>query len=140
DLGRRDEAIPLLERAAATPDLPRLQLLDFRERLALSRLRAGDADGARSDYTALLSTARSDSYRAELNYILGVLAPDPGAASARFRQAVQLDPKSRAAQAALDELVSLGDPFSGSMEAGDTRFEQNRYREALAAYSSFISA
>ena len=51
---------------------------------------------------------------------------------------MQLDPTSRAAQAALDELVSLQDPFARSFEAGDTRFDQNRYREALAAYTTFL--
>ncbi len=86
----------------------------------------------------MLASARSTSYRAELNYDLGVLASDAGTAAAHFRSAVQLDPKSRAAQAALDELVALHDPFALSFEAGDTRFEQNRYREALAAYSSFL--
>jgi soluble lytic murein transglycosylase len=129
-----------LERAAASPDLPRLQVIAYREQLALARLRADDPATARADYTSLLSAARSDSYRAELNYILGVLEPDPAAAAGRFRTAVQTDPKGRAAQAALDELVALGDDFALSFEAGETRFEQDRYREALAAYTSFIAS
>ena len=45
---------------------------------------------------SLLSGARSASYRAELNYALGVLAPDPGTASTRFQASVQLDTHSRA--------------------------------------------
>jgi soluble lytic murein transglycosylase len=138
DLGRPIEAVGLLQRAAATPDLARLQTLDLREKLALARVRAGDVEGARADYAALLGSARSTSYRAELNYDLGVLAPDTVTSASYFRSSVQLDPKSRAAQAALDELVALQDPFALSFEAGDTRFEQNRYREALAAYSSFV--
>ncbi len=140
DTGHADDAVALLQRAVATPDLPRPQTIDLREKLALARLRADDANGARGDYASLLSAARSDSYRAELNYILGVIAPDPGAAAARFRAALQLDPKGRPAQAALDELVSLGDPFASSFEAGETRFEQDRYREALAAYSAFVQS
>jgi soluble lytic murein transglycosylase len=138
ELGRAGEAVNLLEQAAATSDVSRLQTLDFREKLALARLRAGDVERARADYESLLGNARSSSYRAELNYYLGVLAPDASAAAARFRSAVQLDPKSRAAQAALDELVALRDPFALSFEAGDTRFEQNRYREALTAYTGFV--
>src|SRR5262249_44694785 len=55
-----------------------------------------------------------------------------------FRAALQLDPKSRGAQAALDELVALHDPAALSFDAGDARFAQNRYREALAAYTSFL--
>jgi soluble lytic murein transglycosylase len=137
-LGRPSEAVPLLAQAAATPNVSRLQALDLREKLALARVRAGDVDGARADYESLLSAARSPSYRAELSYYLGVIAPDPGAAAARFKSAVQLDPKGRAAQSALDALVSLHDPFALSFEAGDTRFEQNRYREALAAYTTFL--
>jgi tetratricopeptide (TPR) repeat protein len=125
DLGRAGEAVPLLERAAANPDVARLQTIDFREKLALMRVRAGDLDGARGEYAALLSAARSASYRAELTYYLGVLAPDPTTAASRFRSAVQLDPKSRAARAALDELVALQDPFALSLESGDPRFEQN---------------
>jgi soluble lytic murein transglycosylase len=138
DLGRPADAVGLLQQAAAAPDVARLQTLDFREKLALARLRAGDTDGARADYAALLASARSTSYRAELNYDLGVLAADAATAAGYFRSSVQLDPKSRAAQAALDELVALHDPFALSFEAGDTRFEQNRYREALAAYTSLL--
>ncbi|HEV7662029.1 MAG TPA: transglycosylase SLT domain-containing protein, partial [Chloroflexota bacterium] len=137
-LGTPAEAIPLLQQAAATPDLPRLQTLDLREQLALARVRAGDVDGARAEYESLLSIARSSSYRAQLNYDLGVLADDAAAAAARYRTAVQLDPRGRPAQAALDELVALQDPFASSFEAADTRFEQNRYREALAAYTSVL--
>jgi len=140
DLGRGGEAITQLQEALATSDLPRLQVIDLRERLALARVRAGDLEGARADYTSLLSAAKSDGYRAELNYVLGVIAPDAATAASQFRTAVQLDPKSRAAQSALDELESMGDSFANSFEAGDTRFEQNRYREALAAYTSFIQA
>ncbi len=136
DLGRASDAVPLLEQAASSAALPRLQTIDFRERLALARLRAGDADGAAADYRALLSSARSDGYRAELEYELGIVTGD----AAHLRAAVQIDPKTRAAQAALDELVSLGDPFARSFEAGETRFEQDRYREALAAYSAFMDA
>lgn len=138
DLGRAAEGIPLLEQAAAQTDAPRLQTLDFRERLALMRLRSGDADGARAEYQSLLSTARTKSYQAQLNYFLGVLTPDATGAAGFFRTALQLDPKSRGAQAALDELVALHDPAALSFEAGDARFAQNRYREALAAYSSVI--
>jgi soluble lytic murein transglycosylase len=138
DLGRAGEAVPLLEQAAATTDVSRLQTLDWREKLALARVRAGDVDAARAEYSSLLSAARSTSYRAELNYYLGVLDADPTAASSHFRSAVQLDPKSRAAQAALDELVALHDPFALSFDAGDTRFEQNRYRESLAAYTAVL--
>jgi soluble lytic murein transglycosylase len=137
-LGRASEAVPLLEQAAATADVSRLQTLDWREKIALARVRAGELDAARADYSALLSAARSTSYRAELSYYVGVLDADPAAAASHFRSAVQLDPKSRAAQAALDELVALHDPFALSFEAGDTRFEQNRYREALAAYAAFL--
>src|SRR5262249_31165017 len=140
DLGRGEEAITQLQQALATSDLPRLQVIDLRERLALARVRAGDLEGARADYTSLLSAAKSDGYRAELNYVLGVIAPDAATAASQFRTAVQLDPKSRAAQSALDELESMRDSFANSFEAGDTRFEQNRYREALAAYTSFIQA
>ena len=138
DLGRPADAVGLLQQAAAVSDVARLQTLDFREKLALARLRAADVDGARADYTALLSSARSSSYQAELNYDLGVLTSEASAAAGYFRSSVQLDPRSRAAQAALDELVALQDPFALSFEAGDTRFEQNRYREALAAYTSFL--
>ena len=138
ELGRPSEGVALAEQAVATPGVSRLQNLDFREKLALARVRAGDVDGARADYQALLSIARSSSYRSQLNYYLGVLAPDPTTAAGLLRSAVQLDPKGRAAQAALDELVALHDPFAVSFEAGDTRFEQNRYREALAAYSAFL--
>ena len=138
DLDRASDAVPLLEQAAADTGVARLQSLDFRERLALMRLRAGDVDGARNDYQALLAGARSASYRSELNYFLGLLATDPGAAASYFRNAVQLSPKDRGAQAALDELVALHDPFALSVEAGDTRFAQNRYREALAAYANFL--
>ena len=138
ELGRSAEAVPLLEQAAADTSVPRLQSLDFRERLALARLRAGDVDGARSEYQSLLSIARSASYRSQLSYYLGVLAPDVNTAAGYFRTAVQLSPRDRGAQAALDELVALHDPFALSFEAGDTRFAQNRYREALAAYTSFL--
>ena len=138
ELGRASDAVASAERAAATAGVSRLQTLDFRERLALARARAGDIDGARADYGSLLSIARSSSYRSQLNYYLGVLAADPASAAGSFRAAVQLDPKGRAAQAALDELVALRDPFALSFEAGDTRFEQNRYREALAAYSAVL--
>jgi soluble lytic murein transglycosylase len=138
DLGRPSDAVPLLEQAVSEADVSRLQTLDFRERLAVMRLRAGDADGARADYQALLSIARSSGYRAQLNYNLGVLALDPAAAASYFRTALQLDPKSRGAQAALDELVALHDPAALSFEAGDARFAQNRYREALAAYTSVV--
>jgi soluble lytic murein transglycosylase len=140
DTGHADEAVALLEQATATSDLPRLQTIDLRERLALARLRGGDMAGARVDYAALLTSARSDTYRAELNYILGVVAPDSGTAATRFRAAVQLDSKSPAARAALDELVSLGDPFASSFDAAETRFAQDRYREALAAYTAFVQS
>jgi soluble lytic murein transglycosylase len=140
ELGRPADAVGLLQQASAVADVSRLQTLDFREKLALGRLRAGDVKGAPAEYTALLSSARSTSYQAELNYDLGVLAiaGDASSAASHFRSSVQLDPKSRAAQAALDELVAMQDPFAVSFEAGDTRFEQNRYREALAAYTSFL--
>jgi soluble lytic murein transglycosylase len=138
DLGHAADGVPLLEQAAAQPDVARLQTIDFRERLALMRLRAGDVDGARADYQSLLDGARSTSYRAELNYFLGVLAADPASAAPYFRTALQLDPKSRGAQGALDELVARHDDAALSFEAGDARFAQNRYREALAAYTSFL--
>ncbi len=138
DMGRAGAAVALLSDAAATQDVARLQVLDLRERLALMRLRAGDVDGARTDYQDLLSIARSSSYKSELNYYLGVLAPDAATAASYFRNAVQLDQKGRGAQAALDELVAMGDPFALSFEAADTRFAQNRYREALAAYTAFL--
>ncbi|MCA1644853.1 MAG: transglycosylase SLT domain-containing protein [Chloroflexi bacterium] len=140
DLGRPADAVSLLQQATGVSDVARLQALDFREKLALARVRAGDVEGARADYAALLSNARSSSYRAELNYDLGVLVveTDPATAVSHFRASVQLDPKSRAAQVALDELVALRDPAAQSYEAGDTRFEQNRYREALAAYTTFV--
>ena len=138
DLGRASEAVTREADAAATGDISRLQSLDFRERLALARARAGDIDGARAEYQSLLSIARTGSYRSQLNYDLGVLAGDTSTAASLFRASVQLDPKGRPAQAALDELVALHDPFALSFEAGDTRFEQNRYREALAAYTSFL--
>lgn len=136
-LGRAPDGVARLEQAAATSDVSRLQLLDFREKLALARVRAGDVEGARADYAALLALARSSSYQAELSYYLGLLAPDPTSAATRFRSSIQLDPTGRAAHAALDELVALGDQFALSFEAGDSRFEQNRYREALAAYTAF---
>ena len=138
-LGRPGDAAPLLKKAVVAPDVSRLQTLDFRERLALARVRAGDVEGARAEYESLLALARSSSYRAELSYYLGLLAPDLSSAAGRFRSSVQLDPKGRAARAALDELVALAgqNPVAMSFEAGDTRFEQNRYREALAAYSTF---
>ncbi|HEY3058544.1 MAG TPA: tetratricopeptide repeat protein [Chloroflexota bacterium] len=135
-LGRAADAVPLLAQAASNTALPRLQTIDVRERLALARLRAGDTDGAAADYRTLLSSARSDSYRAELEYELGIVSGDVG----HLRASVQLDPKTRAAQAALDELVSIGDPLARSFEAAETRFEQDRYREALAAYSAFMDA
>jgi soluble lytic murein transglycosylase len=138
DLGRPSEGVALAEHAAATQGVSRLQTLDFREKLALARVRAGDTDGARAEYQSLLAIARSGSYRSQLNYYLGVLASEPSTAAGSFRTAVQLDPKGRAAQAALDELVALHDPFALSFEAGDTRFEQNRYREALAAYAAVL--
>jgi peptidoglycan lytic transglycosylase len=139
DLGRAAEGVPLLEQALAQSDVARLQSLDFRERLALQRLRANDVDGARTDYQSLLSVARSSSYKAQLNYFLGILAPDPAAAGSYFRAALQLDPKSRGAQAALDELAAVHDPAARSFDAADARFAQNRYREALDAYSSVIA-
>ncbi|MBV9171852.1 MAG: transglycosylase SLT domain-containing protein, partial [Chloroflexi bacterium] len=135
-VGRPADAVPLLEQAAQAQDLPRLQQLDFRERLALARLRSGDSDGAIADYSGLLSEARTSSYRSELNYDLGVIAADPSTAVAHFRQAVQLDPKARAARAALDELVARQDSSATSLDAADTRFEQSRYLEALADYST----
>jgi soluble lytic murein transglycosylase len=137
-LGRTAEAVSLLEQVAVTADLPRLQTIAFREKLALARVRAGDVDGARSDYESLLSNARSAAYRSELNYYLGQLESDPSNAAARFATAARLDPRSWAAQAALDELVALRDPAALSFEAADTRFEQNRYREALAAYRQVL--
>src|SRR5439155_19898163 len=70
--------------------------------------------------------------------VMGVWTPDTSAAASFIRSAVQYDTKGRGAQAALDELVSLHDAFALSFEAGDTRFAQNRYREALSAYSSFL--
>jgi soluble lytic murein transglycosylase len=139
DLGRAADALALLQKASATPDLPRLQTIDFRERLALARARSGDADGARADYEALLASAKTASYRAELHYDLGILAGDTVTAIDHFRSAVQLDPSSRAAQAALDELVARDDPADQSFEGADTRFQQNRYREALAAYVAFVN-
>ena len=138
---RPSEAVGFVSQAVATTDVSRLQTLDFREKLALARVRAGDVAGARAEYESLLALARSSSYRAELSYYLGLLAPDSSSAASRFRSSVQLDPRGRAARAALDELVALAgqsDPFATSFEAGDTRFEQNRYREALAAYTAFI--
>jgi tetratricopeptide (TPR) repeat protein len=133
DLGRFDEAIAQLAQASQTSELPRLEMLDLRERLALARARAGDLDRARADYEALLAGARTNSYRAELNYYLGVLAPDPASAASRLRAALQTDPRGRAAQAALDELVALRDPAAASFEAGDARFEQSRRIPATAA-------
>jgi TolA-binding protein len=138
DTGHAAEAVSLLEAVAHTQGVPRLQSLEFRERLARARVRAGDLQTAGTDYESLLAGARTNSYRAELNYDLGVLADDPTAAAARFRTAVSLDPRGPAARAALDELVALGDPFAASLEAADTRFEQSRYREALAAYSAVL--
>jgi soluble lytic murein transglycosylase len=132
------EAVAQLDQAAQAADLPRLQVLAFRERLALARVRAGDVAGARADYEALLASARTASYRAELSYYLGVLAADPASAAASFRAAVQAAPRSRAAQAALEELVALRDPFAATLEAAETRFEQHRYREALAAYDAVL--
>ncbi|MDQ3811893.1 MAG: tetratricopeptide repeat protein, partial [Chloroflexota bacterium] len=140
DLGRAGDALAALEQAVAIADLPRLHTIDLRERLAQARVRAGDLDGAAAEYAALLAAARSDSYRAELNYALGVIAPDAATAASRFRAAVQSDARTRAAQAALDELVALGDPFVASFEAGETRFEQDRYREALAAFTAFAAS
>src|SRR5207248_7156332 len=118
DLGRAQDAVALLEQAAASTDVSRLQSLDFSERRALMRLRAGDVDGARADYQSLLSTARTKSYQSELHYFLGLLASDPQTAVGHFRSAVQLDTHGRAAQAALDELVAVQDPFALSFEAG----------------------
>jgi soluble lytic murein transglycosylase len=118
--------------------MARLQSIDFRERLALLRLRAGDVDAARADYQSLLDAARSSSYRAELNYYLGVLAADPATATPFFRTALQLDPTTPPGQAALDELVALHDDAAQSFEAAEARFAQNRYREARAAYASFL--
>jgi tetratricopeptide (TPR) repeat protein len=138
EIGRAADAVPLLEQAAEQSDVSRLQSLDFGERLALMRLRAGDADGARAEYQSLLSGARTTSYRAELNYFLGLLAPDSATAATLFQAALQQDPRSRGAQAALDELVAMQDPAAVSYEAGDARFAQNRYREALGAYSGFL--
>ena len=138
DLGRPADAVARLEQAAATSDVSRLQTLDFREKLALARVRAGDVEGARADYAALLSLARSSSYRAELSYYLGLLAPDASQRRGSIQVVGPARPEGRAARAALDELVALGDPFALSFEAGDTRFEQNRYREALAAYTAFL--
>jgi soluble lytic murein transglycosylase len=138
ELGRPSEAVQLLEPLPSIADISRLQSLDFREKLALMRVRAGDVQGARTEYQSLLSIARSHGYRSELSYYLGVLAPDSSTAAGYFRDAVQLDQKGSAAQAALDELVELRDPFALSFEAGETRFAQNRYREALAAYTTFL--
>ena len=138
DLARASEGVPLLEQVVGQADVSRLQMLDFRERLGLMRLRAGDVDGARAEYQGLLSIARSASYRAQLNYFLGVLAPDPATATGFLNAALQVDPKSRGAQAALDELVALHAPAALSFEAGDARFSENRYREALQAYTNVI--
>ena len=135
-IGRGAEAVSLLEQAASTPDLPRLQAIEFREQLVVARLRAGDDTRARAELDGLLSIARSASYRAELSYELGLLESDPE----RFRTAVRTDPRGSAAQAALDELVALRDPFASSFEAAETRFEQDRYREAMAAYTAFLEA
>src|SRR5262249_34707979 len=70
----------------------------------------------------------------------GVLAPDPATSSSRLRTTLQTDSRSHAGQAALDELVALGDPFAASFEAGEARFEQSRYREAFGAYTAFAQA
>ena len=56
----------MLEQAAGTPDLPRLQALDFREKLAVARVRAGDLTGARSEYASILASARSSSQMASV--------------------------------------------------------------------------
>ncbi|MGI9148811.1 MAG: tetratricopeptide repeat protein [Chloroflexota bacterium] len=138
DLGRPADAVSVLEHTVGVSDVARLQSLDFHERLALARVRAGDREGARAEYASLLSQARTSSYRAELSYYLGLLAPDASSAAGQFRSSIQLDPRGRPARAALDELVALEDGFASSVEAGDTRFEQNRYREALAAYTTFV--
>lgn len=140
DLGQPVDAVGLFEQAVTASDISRLQEVDLREKLAVARLRAGDVEGARADYAGLLSSARSSSYQAELNYDLGVIAAvtDPSTAASYFRTSLQLDPQARSAQAALDELDAVQDPFAHSFEAGDTRFAQNRYREALTAYTSFL--
>lgn len=135
-LNRTAEAVAAAQAAADTPDLPRLQALTFRERLALTRARAGDETGSRHVYEGLLAEARSSSYKAELNADIGLLTGDPD----RLRAAVHLDPHGHAAQAALDELIARNDPSGRSLDAATTRVEQNRYREALTAYRSVAAS
>jgi tetratricopeptide (TPR) repeat protein len=86
----------------------------------------------------LLAVARSGSYRSVLNYYLGVVAPDQSGAAAHYRAPVQAAPTAPAAQAAPNELQELGNPYISTFEAGETRFEQDRYREADQAYAAYL--
>ena len=76
-LGRGAEAVSLLEQAASTPDLPRLQAIEFREQLVVARLRAGDdaACTRRARRTAVDRTLGQLSRRAELRARLARIRP-----------------------------------------------------------------
>ena len=83
--------------------------LHAREGLAESALAAGDADEALAQYQAILKTAKSPSYRAEIWYRLGEVQKNAGqeeAAWRSFHQATLADKNSRYAYLALIELVN----------------------------------
>ncbi len=94
--------------AAASDQGVRVRL---REKVAAAYLALGDNDAAVAEYDAILSLARTDTYRAKIEYLAGQALATSGhteAAYARYHRAVDNYPKAEYAYLSLAELVEAG--------------------------------
>jgi soluble lytic murein transglycosylase len=119
----------------------------LREKIAGVYLALADYDAAISEYDAILISARSDYYRAQIEYLAGrawAAAGDPDMAHVRYLRAVDNYPEVEYAYLSLIELVDAGvavDEFQRGLVdyyAGDDY--PDAYAAAIRAFDRFLSA
>ncbi|MBI4493852.1 MAG: transglycosylase SLT domain-containing protein [Chloroflexi bacterium] len=140
--GQHREALDHLALAQEQPGPPLLRL-EARERSAESLLGLGQTEEAESVYRQLLAETKYAPYRAQLRYNLAAIERALGhrdAAVDYLRAALADDPEGMAGQAALGQLEALGARTAAPLQAGLIRFNEKRYREAIASFDAALAA
>lgn len=108
----------------------------LREKMAEIHLRGEDYDLAIAQYEAILALAESDSYRAQITYLLGqahLLAGDVETAYGHWHQAVARYPRAHHAYLALVALVDAGEDVD-QFQRGLVDFYAGVYGPAIQAF------
>jgi len=118
------------------------QIFALREKIAETHIRSGAYDLAIVQYEKILESAQLNTYRAQIEYLMGqafLQAGDAEAAYRHWRQAVNLYPKAHHAYLSLIELVNAGTEVN-EFQRGMVDYYAGVYGAAAQAFYRYLES